>query len=112
MNKVGLGVAALLESLCVLQPRAAGAEDGWVRLFAQDDVPRGWTVRECHDLTKEVPATPWAVNNGVLRSGYRRGTKDKPAASLKGTYAPYGSRPRAFSSQVRASKNSLSVGRM
>jgi hypothetical protein len=66
----------MLVGLIFTPPRYAGAdEDGFVRLFPQNGVPKGWTVREWNDLAKEAgPDTAWTVENGVLRSGKQRGT--------------------------------------
>jgi hypothetical protein len=69
-----LSLSVLLLSLCALHLGAASAEDGFVHLFPQDGRPKGWTVREWNDLTKEVKDSPWIVKDGVLRSGKRRGT--------------------------------------
>jgi hypothetical protein len=65
----------LVAGILVLQSRAAGDEDGFVRLFPEDGVPKGWTVREWNDLTKEAGKdTEWTVKDGILHSGKRRGT--------------------------------------
>jgi hypothetical protein len=74
MGKRWLGLVLVLAGLAV--PRAAAsADDGFVRLFPEDGVPKGWTVREWNDLAKEAGKdTAWTVKDGVLRSGKRRGT--------------------------------------
>jgi hypothetical protein len=64
---------ALLGALA-LQPIVA-AEDSFAPLFPRDGTPEGWTVREWNDLAREAGKdTAWAVKDGVLRSGKRRGT--------------------------------------
>jgi thiol-disulfide isomerase/thioredoxin len=56
-------------------PAPGGAdEDGFVRLFPQDGVPRGWVVRAWNDVAIPVKGAEWTVKDGVLRSGRQRGT--------------------------------------
>jgi hypothetical protein len=44
-------------------------------LFTDDGPPKGWVVREWNDLAKPAPdGTAWAVHDGILRPGTRRGT--------------------------------------
>lgn len=49
-------------------------EPGFVELFAQEGVPKGWSVREWNDLRKVVQNDDWQVKDGILVSGPRRGT--------------------------------------
>ncbi|MBX9625310.1 MAG: DUF1080 domain-containing protein [Gemmataceae bacterium] len=69
---------ASLFALILALPLAAAADpaaDGLAPLFPRDGVPKGWTVREWNDVSKKVPAgNDWAVKDGVLRSGEKRGT--------------------------------------
>jgi hypothetical protein len=58
-------------------PRAlvTAAEDGFVPLFPENGVPKGWVVRSWSDLSKLVPKdVQWIVEEGVLHSGKSRGT--------------------------------------
>src|SRR5262245_12054462 len=50
-------------------------KDGFVALFPQDGVPKGWTVRAWNDV-KDPPAQPtqWKVEKGVLHGGEPRGS--------------------------------------
>jgi hypothetical protein len=51
------------------------AERGFVPLFPQDGVPKGWLVRRWNDI--RLPADPkvvWTVKDGVLHGGEPRGT--------------------------------------
>ena len=45
-------------------------KDGFVALFPEDGVPKGWTVRAWNDV-KDPPAQPtqWKVEKGVLHGG-------------------------------------------
>jgi hypothetical protein len=54
----------------------AGAdEDGFVKLFPADGVPKGWVVTEWNDLSKPAPkGVEWSVKDGVLTGGKQRGT--------------------------------------
>ncbi len=59
------------------QPRVAAEQEGFVTLFAElneNGSPKGWSVREWNDLTKEVKGAQWTVKDGVLKSDERRGT--------------------------------------
>ena len=50
-------------------------EAGFVKLFAEDGVPKGWVVTEWSDLTKPAPkGVEWTVKDGVLTTGKQRGT--------------------------------------
>ncbi|MBL8891515.1 MAG: DUF1080 domain-containing protein [Planctomycetaceae bacterium] len=50
------------------------ADEGWVTLFEEDGVPKGWRVTEWSDVSKEVTGHDWEVSQGTLRSGDKRGT--------------------------------------
>lgn len=49
--------------------------DGFVALFPEDGVPKGWAVRRWNDVSQppENPTT-WTVQDGVLHSGKPRGS--------------------------------------
>ena len=50
-------------------------DDGFVKLFAEDGVPKGWIVTEWSDVTKPAPKdVQWTVKDGVLTTGMKRGT--------------------------------------
>jgi hypothetical protein len=74
MSKRWLRPSVLLVALFAARPCAAAEEGGFVPLFPDNGEPRGWSVREWNDLAKEVKNSPWTVQDGVLRSGKRRGT--------------------------------------
>jgi hypothetical protein len=65
---------ALLLALVTADPAKNGSDDRFERLFTEDGAPRGWSVREWNDVSKTVDDAPWAVRDGVLVSGSRRGT--------------------------------------
>ncbi len=60
--------------LALTQAGSANAQDRTVELFPSEGVPAGWSVREWNDLRKPVKDDVWAVKDGVLVSGPRRGT--------------------------------------
>ena len=60
--------------LAILPLSAASGEDGFVPLFPQDGVPKGWRVTHWADLGKPVPDVQWTVKDGVLQTGKQRGT--------------------------------------
>ena len=66
----------LVVLLLAATARADGpGEGGFVPLFPQDGVPKGWLVREWNDLAKPAPqGVVWTVKDGVLRTGKQRGT--------------------------------------
>lgn len=67
----GFAAVALALPLAAADPK----DDGLAPLFPRDGVPAGWTVTEWSDTAKKVPAgSEWAVKDGVLRSGEKRGT--------------------------------------
>src|SRR5947208_17126054 len=50
-------------------------EDGFVKLFTEDGVPKGWVVTEWSDLARPAPKeVQWTVKDGVLTGGKQRGT--------------------------------------
>jgi len=52
---------------------AVGAdEEGFVSLFPDNGVPRGWVVRKWNDVSKPE-VSEWIVQDGVLHSGKSRG---------------------------------------
>ena len=67
-----------LLSLCILLALAATTsadEAGFVKLFPDDGVPKGWVVTEWSDLAKPAPKeVQWTVKDGVLTGGKQRGT--------------------------------------
>ncbi len=74
MRNACLAFSILLLCCGALPAGAAGAEENFVSLFPRDGAPAGWTVRQWNDLAKEVKDSAWTVQDGVLRSGKRRGT--------------------------------------
>lgn len=74
MVKHGLGVFVLFTVF--LAPSAQPAditEEGFVPLFPQNGVPKGWVVRTWNDVSKPVPGADWTVADGVLHSSSQRG---------------------------------------
>jgi hypothetical protein len=68
-----LAPTALVVAAFTLSARAA--DDGFVPLFPEDGVPKGWVVTEWDNLAKPAPkGVVWTVKDGVLRPGNRRGT--------------------------------------
>jgi hypothetical protein len=79
-HRILLVVAALSTAMAGAQaqekttsPKADAA--GFVPLFTQDGVPKGWLVRAWNDV-KDPPAKPteWKVEKGVLHGGEPRGS--------------------------------------
>jgi len=68
-----LSVGLLMTALA--GPVLAADKDGFVRLFPEDGVPKGWSVR-AWDNVKNPPKEPtvWKVENGILNGGEPRGT--------------------------------------
>lgn len=67
----------MLPSTLLLAAAAFGRADdgGFVKLFAEDGVPKGWVVTEWSDLGKPAPKdVQWTVKDGVLGGGKQRGT--------------------------------------
>lgn len=60
---------------CSVSARAADEGKGFVSLFPDAGVPKGWTVTEWNDLAKPAAeGVVWKVENGVLHGGQQRGT--------------------------------------
>jgi len=54
---------------------ARADDDGFVKLFDTDGVPKGWVVTEWSDLAKPAPKdVQWTVKDGILSGGKQRGT--------------------------------------
>jgi Domain of Unknown Function (DUF1080) len=54
---------------------AAEKQDGFVSLFPEDGVPKGWTVRKWNELKEAAdPGVVWKVEKGVLHGSEPRGT--------------------------------------
>lgn len=54
---------------------SARAEEGFVRLFEHEGIPKGWKVTAWNDLSKPGPKEAiWTVKDGILRTGKQRGT--------------------------------------
>jgi hypothetical protein len=67
------GVVLLL--LTGLIPAAGQQQEGFVALFPNEGIPKGWLVREWNDLAKPAAAgVVWTVQDGVLQAGKQRGT--------------------------------------
>src|SRR5438105_3022900 len=74
MMKHRLALFALFIGAFVLSARAAGAaEEGFVPLFPEDGVPKGWIVGQWNDVSKPAPGAEWTVKDGVLHSSEQRG---------------------------------------
>jgi hypothetical protein len=55
--------------------RAAQEESGFVALFSEDGVLKGWSVRQWDDLKKPAdPGVSWKMEKGVLNGSEPRGT--------------------------------------
>ncbi len=68
-------LVGLWPGLLALTVVAAEPESGWQRLFTEDGVPKGWSVRQWDDLKKPAEAgVVWKVENGVLNGSEPRGT--------------------------------------
>jgi hypothetical protein len=74
MLKRGWFLFAVLASLCAGQLLAADTkEEGFVALFPDEGIPKGWRVGEWNEVSKEVPGVHWTAQDGVLHSPKRRG---------------------------------------
>src|SRR5262245_35480772 len=50
-------------------------DEGFVKLFTEAGVPKGWVVTEWRDLAKPAPKdVHWTVKDGILSGGKQRGT--------------------------------------
>ena len=66
--------ATLLAAL-LLPLASPAADDGFVALFPEHGVPKGWHVTAWNDLAKPGPKeSVWSVKDGVLQTGKQRGT--------------------------------------
>jgi hypothetical protein len=56
-------------------PASKPDSDGFARLFAEDGIPKGWSVRAWNDV-RNPPAQPteWKIEKGVLQGGEPRGS--------------------------------------
>ena len=66
-----------LPFLALFSVNALAAEEnsGFVPLFAEDGVPKGWLVRRWDDVSKPAEkASVWRVESGLLRGSEPRGT--------------------------------------
>ena len=53
----------------------AGTEAGFVPLFPEEGVPRGWLVGAWNDVSQPAEGNPvWQVRNGILTGGEPRGS--------------------------------------
>ncbi len=72
--KAILSVVAAL-TICPFLARAAEDSSGFLPLFPEDGIPKGWTVRQWDDLKKPAAqGVVWKVENGVLKGSEPRGT--------------------------------------
>lgn len=69
MHRPLLGLLLLLAPV----PARGADEDGFVPLFPQDGVPKGWVVGQWNDVSKPAPGAQWTVKDGVLYSSRQRG---------------------------------------
>ena len=75
MSKFKIGLLIILFGASLFALRAESNDEGFVALFPNDGVPKGWLVREWNDVSKEAPkGVKWTVKDGVLHSGKERGT--------------------------------------
>src|SRR5947207_2244271 len=52
----------------------AADKDGFVILFPEDGVPKGWSARAWNDVSKPAKDVVWRVKDGVLTGGEPRGS--------------------------------------
>ena len=76
MRHIILQTATLLVLMTVaVAPAQTPAEDGFVPLFPEEGVPKGWLVRAWNDLSKPADGdVKWFVKDGILNGGQTRGT--------------------------------------
>jgi hypothetical protein len=77
IGRTGLQCVVLVAVMMSVTVTAADKpqEDGFVPLFREDGVPKGWLVRAWNDLSKPVdPEVKWLVKDGVLHGSETRGT--------------------------------------
>jgi hypothetical protein len=64
-------------AITLAAPGTRAADDGFVPLFPEDGVPKGWRATTWNDLAKSAPAgAVWTVKDGILhsQSSKQRGT--------------------------------------
>jgi hypothetical protein len=61
----------LLASVC--GRRVSADDDGFVALFPEDGVPKGWRVGTWNEVSKVVPKVQWTIKDGVLCSSKQAG---------------------------------------
>ncbi|HEX3151018.1 MAG TPA: DUF1080 domain-containing protein [Gemmataceae bacterium] len=67
--------ALAVATLVAVLPNLRADDDGFIKLFPEDGVPKGWVVTEWSDLAKPAPKeVQWTVKDGVLTGGKQRGT--------------------------------------
>ncbi len=68
-------VALVLAAANALPAESPEKEEGFVPLFPEDGVPKGWIVRAWNDvnLPPPNPNTKWVVKDGILHGGEPRG---------------------------------------
>jgi hypothetical protein len=69
MQKKLLVLISLAISLSALF--AADKESGFVPLFPEEGVPKGWVTGQWNDVSKPAPDAMWKVEKGVLHGGAR-----------------------------------------
>ncbi|UCG59870.1 MAG: DUF1080 domain-containing protein [Phycisphaerales bacterium] len=68
-------VVVLAGSIVSAGEKEKEKEEGFVRLFPKDGVPKAWLVRSWSDVSKEVdPEVTWTVKDGILHGSRTRGT--------------------------------------
>jgi len=64
-------ILVFVTSVC----RLWSADSGWVVLFPEDGIPKGWVVRAWNDVRNPAEGNPvWKVEKGVLHGGEPRGS--------------------------------------
>ncbi len=76
LRHIILQTATLLVLMMVaVTPAQTSVEDGFVSLFPEDGVPKGWLVRAWNDLSKPADGdVKWFVKDGILNGSQTRGT--------------------------------------
>jgi hypothetical protein len=73
MQKHRLVLLLLIAGTLARPAGAAGAEEGFIPLFPENGIPKGWRVGQWNEVSKEVPGVHWSVQDGVLHSSKQRG---------------------------------------
>ncbi len=76
-GRIGVRYLTLTALLLGVVAAAGGQpqEDGFVPLFSEDGIPKGWLVRAWNDVSKPVdPEVRWLVKDGILHGSEMRGT--------------------------------------